>query len=214
MQQEILELVRGMGTPVNNNKVILKGTCPFCEDKASFKQIGHNLPTSIIKGIMVPIQCEGCSSILVYSKEEKIFYPEPKLKGLKELPEEIQKYYDEALRCLSARSPNGAVTIFRKIIHALGIHYEIAKKNDNKKLHEIIKGLHDEGHIVKKLKDALLGIRNIGNDGAHINDNEPDLIQAERIKFLIDTILNSTVLSDKTLDLVETMHSSKETEKK
>ncbi|MBL7148369.1 MAG: DUF4145 domain-containing protein [Nanoarchaeota archaeon] len=124
----------------------------------------------------------------------------------------MQKYYDEALKCLSNNSPNGAVTLFRKVIHALGIYYGLAKINDNKNLYDIIKDLHDKGHIVTKLKEVLLGIKDIGNDGAHINDNEPDITQAEKVRFLIDTILTSTILSDKTLEFVKDIHSSKNIE--
>ncbi|MGB2841416.1 MAG: DUF4145 domain-containing protein [Halobacteriota archaeon] len=107
------------------------------------------------------------------------------LKGLEGLPGEIENYYQEGIRCISADAPNGAVTLFRKVIHAIGIHYDLAKKDDNKTLHKIIQELYNHGHIVEKLKDALLGVKDIGNDGAHINENEPDLEQALKIKHLI-----------------------------
>ena len=78
------------------------------------------------------------------------------LKGLEGLPEEIDKYYQEGIRCISADAPNGAVTAFRKVIHAIGIHYGIAKVNDNKTLYNIIQELYDHEHIVKKLGNVLI----------------------------------------------------------
>jgi hypothetical protein len=156
---------------------------------------------------MIGVQCEGCNAVLTYSTSEKRFYPNPEATGLTNLPPEIQKYYDEGLRCISANSPNGAATLFRKVIHALGIHYDIANKNDDKNLYEIINELHDRGHIVPKLRDALLGIKDIGNDGAHINENEPDIDQANKIRNLIDTVLKSTVIADSELEFVKDMHS-------
>ena len=133
------------------------------------------------------------------------------LKGLEGLPEEIGKYYQEGIRCISADAPNGAVTAFRKVIHAIGIHYGIAKVNDNKQtLYKIIQELCDHEHIVKKLKDALIGVKDIGNDGAHINENEPDIEQALKIKHLIDTVLNSTILCDSNLEFVKGKHSKKD----
>ena len=74
-------------------------------------------------------------------------------------------------------------------------------------LYKLIQELYDQEHIVKKLKDALIGVKDIGNDGAHINENEPDIEQALKIKHLIDTVLNSTILCDSNLEFVKGKHS-------
>jgi len=55
-----------------------------------------------------------------------------------------------------------------------------------------------------------LGIKDIGNDGAHINENEPSIDQAKTLKELIDVVLNSTVLCDTHLETVKKMHEAKE----
>lgn len=200
-----IERLRNMFDESSIGKVVLRGTCPFCGDRVTFKQINCMIQNRI-NGHMVPILCEGCTSIVIYSNNEEKMYPSQMIKGVEGLPKEIDKYYKEALRCVSAYSPNGAVTLFRKTIHAIGIHYSIANKNDDKNLFEIIKKLEDEGHITKKIKDALLGIKDIGNDGAHINENEPDMSQALILKELIDMTLNSTILSDESLRIINEKH--------
>jgi len=207
MEDNVERLHQSIGQPQAHKQVVLRAKCPFCSDRVTFRQLEYSLTSSKIVGNSIALQCEGCHSICSYSLKEQKFYPSAKIKGLEGLPVEIEKYYKEALRCLEADSPNGAATLFRKIIHALGIHYEIAVKNDDKNLYDIIKELYDKGHIVEKLKNALLGIKDIGNDGAHINDNEPDMKQASNIRTLIDTVLSSTVLCDSSLAFLKDKHS-------
>ena len=199
-----------LGTSDTEKKIVLRGRCPYCNERATFRQIGSYLENSKITGNTLALQCEGCSSIVAFSLAKAKFYPAPMLKGLEGLPEEIDKYYQEGIRCISADAPNGAVTAFRKVIHAIGIHYGIAEKNDTKNLYKMIQELYDNEHIVKKLKDALIGVKDIGNDGAHINENEPDIEQALKIKHLIDTVLNSTILCDSNLEFVKGKHSKKD----
>lgn len=206
MEDKVERLHPSIGQQQAHKQVVLRAKCPFCSDRVTFRQLEYSLTASKIVGHSIALQCEGCHSICAYSLKEMKFYPPAKIKGLDGLPAEIEKYYKEALRCLEANSPNGAVTLFRKIIHALGIHYEIAAKNDDKKLYDIVKELYDKGHIVEKLKDALLGVKDIGNDGAHINDNEPDMEQASNIRMLVDTVLSSTVLCDASLAFLKDKH--------
>ncbi len=194
-----------IGQRGRNDCVVARGTCPFCNDKVSFKQIGESRDSRIL-GTNVAFMCEGCHSILTYSLSREKLYPSPMINGISGLPPEIDKYYQEGLRCISADSPNGAATLFRKIIHAIGIHYGISKKNDDKKLYEIINELASEGYIIPKLRDALISIKDIGNDGAHINENEPDMEQALILKRLIDTVLSSTIIADQSLVFVREKH--------
>ncbi len=205
---EEITIIKGNFNSVDAyEKIILRGRCPFCHDRVTFRARTYNLNSSkILKTMMVGIQCEGCDSILSYSVSENKIYPSPILDGLKGLPSEIEKYYLEGIRCIGADSPNGAVTLFRKVIHAIGIYYNLSKKDDDKNLYTIVKELHERGHIVQKIRDALLGIKDIGNDGAHINGNEPTLTQAEVIKELIDVVLNSTILCDTHIEAVKKLH--------
>jgi len=210
MEDKIEILNKNIGRSAADSLIVLRDRCPYCNERATFRQMTHISRISQITGRTVPLQCEGCSSIVAFSLAQTKFYPAPMLKCLEGLPEEIDKYYQEGIRCISADAPNGAVTAFRKVIHAIGIHYNIAKVNDNKKLYKIIQELYDHEHMVKKLKDALIGVKDIGNDGAHINENEPDIEQALKIKHLIDTVLNSTILCDSNLEFVKGKHSGQD----
>ncbi|MFY1111160.1 MAG: DUF4145 domain-containing protein [Methanosarcinaceae archaeon] len=205
MSDDVEILNRDIGDKLGTGYVVLRGTCPFCNHKATFRQIACKSPSKI-NGFMLPLLCEGCSSVIVFSFNDKKMYPSPMLKGVEGLPKGIEEYYQEALRCISVDSPNGAVTLFRKIIHAIGIYYGIAEKNDNKNLFKIIEKLADDGYILPRIKNALLRIKDIGNDGAHINGNEPDISQALILKNLIDLTLNSTILCDQNLKIIEEAH--------
>jgi hypothetical protein len=189
-----------------NNQVVLKGICPFCNLAATFRQLAANNRNNDRPGTMAALKCEGCNSIFSYNRYEQKVYPAPKIQGVQNLPEGIAKYYNEALTCLSANAPNGAATMFRKTIHAIGIHYKVAEVNDRANLYEIINKLNEDGHIVVKIKDALLKVKDIGNDGAHVNNNEPDMEQALCLKELIDVVLNSTVNCDKAIEYAENKH--------
>jgi len=83
------------------------------------------------------------------------------------------------------------------------------KQHDSVDLYGIIRKLEAEGHITSKIKDKLLAIKDIGNDGAHINENEPDMSQALLLKRLMDSVLTSTILDDNDLDLANDKHKGK-----
>ncbi|HSU72220.1 MAG TPA: DUF4145 domain-containing protein [Candidatus Binatia bacterium] len=206
-----LILYSGIGSAGSQNSIVARGSCPFCTDKVTFRQITYNDPESIIEGRMVAVRCEGCNSILSLSIDTNKLHPSPRIKGILGVPSAIERYYQEGLRCISVDAPNGAATLFRKAIHQLGIHYGVATKNDKKELYEIIKELHAKEHIPGKLKEALLGMKDVGNDGAHVNENEPDLVQAMKLKALLETVLNSTVISDQNLAYIKEKHNSTNT---
>jgi len=188
-----------IGEPPYANDVVLRGKCSFCENLVTFRQIGEAYVSQKL-GFAVAIRCEGCKGIQVYSKAKNRIYPEAIISGVKNLPEEIDKYYQEALRCISYNCPNGAMTLFRKLIHQLGIHYNIAEKDNEKSLYDIINELKEKGHVPEKLRQALLEVKDFGNDGAHVNENEPNIEQALKIKQLMDSVLSSSLIVDKTLE--------------
>ncbi|WP_224830310.1 DUF4145 domain-containing protein [Saliphagus infecundisoli] len=162
-------------------------------------------------GYVVPVGCDGCKSIitLVYPTKENqdpYLIPPPKVDGVEDLPDPINKYYEEALDCISADAPNGATTLFRKTIHAVAIHYDIAEIDDSMSIYKMIENLDKEGQINNKLRESLLAVKDIGNDGAHINENEPDIEQALAIKELIDAVLHSTVVTDQRINFAREKH--------
>lgn len=184
---------------------IAKGLCPFCRHRVSFTQVGIGKYEN--EGhLMIPLMCDSCGSICSSDVKENKLYPNPRPEGIEELPEHISSYYDEALRCLQANAPNGAATLFRKTIHAIAIHYDIAEVDDTMRIYEMVKKLHKEGHINQKLRKSLLAVKDLGNDGAHINENEPDMEQALVIKSLIDATLNSTIKADQDIEFAREAH--------
>jgi len=202
---EIFQIKANIGTASAEGGIVFNATCPYCVSMVGFRQVAYNAKS------MVAVSCESCGIISTYILGKQHLEIRPKIKGISRVPDKINKYYQEGLRCLHADSPNGAVTLFRKTIHAIGIHYGLAKPNDDQSLYNIIKKLQDNGHIVQKISDALRGIKDIGNDGAHINDNEPDMEQAEALQHLIEVVLNSTVVTDEELSFVQGKHKAKQT---
>ncbi|MFA5994135.1 MAG: DUF4145 domain-containing protein [Parcubacteria group bacterium] len=177
-----------------NNHNVISGICPFCNQSSGFKINGN------ISGRTVPLKCDNCEKNVVWDYEKEIVLPVAKLNSLRGLPIGINDYYQEAVNCIAALAPNGAATLFRKLIHQIGIHYGVAKINDNTPLMGIVEKLEKEGHINKKLVEALRRVKDLGNDGAHINENEPDMEQIYVVKNLIDSFLQATVLQDANIE--------------
>jgi hypothetical protein len=169
---------------------MISGICPFCNQSSGFKINGIKSSDS------VPLKCDNCDKNVVWDYVNKIVLPCAKPNSLTGLPDDIDSYYQEALNCIAALAPNGAATLFRKLIHQVGIHYEVAKINDGIPLMGIVEKLEKGGHINKKLVEALRRVKDLGNDGAHVNKNEPDMDQIHVIKNLIDSFLQATVLQD------------------
>jgi transcription elongation factor Elf1 len=202
---ERIDNSHGAGSVDYIEKTIANGRCPFCNHIVSFIQIG--LGRYRAEGtMMIPIICANCNSISTADATENKLFPPPRPDSIDELPEEISKYYDEAIRCMQAEAPNGATTLFRKTIHAIAIYYDICEVDANMNIFKMIDELDEQGYISSKLRDSLFAVKDIGNDGAHINENEPDMQQAVAIKSLIDAVLKSTIKSDQNIEFAREKH--------
>lgn len=188
-------------------EIVANGTCSFCGRDAAFRQVG-TYESGDELGHAVAVRCDGCHAIMVISimNDEATLYPRHKIQGINDVPDSIEQYYQEALSCLSAEAPNGAVTLFRKTIHAIAIHYDIAEVNESMGIYEMVNELHEEGEINEKLRKSLLAVKDLGNDGAHINTNEPDMDQAMAIKDLIDAVLSATIIADQRIEYARQKH--------
>ena len=186
---------------------VAKGTCSFCSNKAAFRQVGTYEEGEKL-GFAVAVRCDGCHSIMVisYSDGEATLYPTQNIEGITEVPDPIDSYYREALDCLSVGAPNGAVTLFRKTIHAIAIHYDLAEVDESMRIYDMVNELHEAGEINEKLRRSLLAVKDLGNDGAHINKNEPDMSQALAIKDLIDAVLSATIIVDQQIGYARQNH--------
>lgn len=173
---------------------VISGICPFCNQSSGFKISGNKGSDTL------PLSCDNCGKNIVWDYTKRIVLPVAKPVSISGLPADIDHYYQEALNCMTALAPNGAATLFRKLIHQVGIHYKVAKIDDDTSLMGVVEKLETEGHINKKLVEALRRVKDLGNDGAHVNKNEPDMDQIVIVKNLIDSFLQATVLQDANIE--------------
>jgi len=192
---------------IHNGRNMVSGLCPFCQQSSGFKINGA--PSSNT----VPIKCDNCGKNVIWDNQTCTILPSARENSLAGLPEDINHYYQEALNCMTALAPNGAATLFRKLIHQVGIHYGVAKVNDDISLMGIVEKMETEGHINKKLVEALRRVKDLGNDGAHVNKNEPDMDQIIIVKNLIDSFLQATVLQDANIEEYDNSKAEKIDEK-
>lgn len=193
MQYKITNSNHYINPDSHNGQNMISGICPFCNQSSGFKINGSKSADT------VPLKCDNCDKNVIWDYTNEIVLPCAKPNSLLGLPGDIDNYYQEALNCIAALAPNGAATLFRKLIHQVGIHYEVAKPNDDTPLMGIVEKLETKGHINKKLVEALKRVKDLGNDGAHVNENEPDMDQIYVIKTLIDSFLQATVLQDENI---------------
>ena len=194
------------GSPDYVGNTIAKGRCPYCDHRVSFTQIGIGKYSNETGNLMIPIYCDSCNSISTVDTKDGILLPAPRPEGINELPGPVENYYQEAISCLQANAPNGAVTLFRKTIHGISIHYDIVDVDSSISIYEMVRKLDEEGHINSKLRKSLLAIKDLGNDGAHVNENEPDMEQAFAIKSLVDATLQSTIKADQNIEFAREKH--------
>jgi hypothetical protein len=174
----------------HHNHNMVSGICSFCNQSSGFKTNGCRSEDT------VPLKCDNCGKNVVWDYSRSTILPVARMDSLRELPESIDHYYQEALSCIAALAPNGAATLFRKLIHQVGIHYNVATINDGKPLMGVVGELEKGGHINTKLVESLRRVKDLGNDGAHVNENEPDMEQIQIVKTLVDSFLQATVLQD------------------
>ncbi|GCF12466.1 hypothetical protein Harman_04010 [Haloarcula mannanilytica] len=188
------------------DETVAKAKCPFCDHISSFRQVGRG-NRSRLKGQMVALKCPNCGCIISASIDEEEIFPKPKVEDFGEdLPDNIQDYYDEGVRCLGADAPNGAATVFRKVIHAVCMYYDITEADSNDGFYDMIQTLSDEEIITESLRQSLLGVKDAGNDGAHINNNDPTLDQAKNMKEMIEAVLTATVVADEKVNKLREEH--------
>lgn len=173
---------------------VAAGTCLFCLHKAAFTQVGGGT-TSDIHGEMVGLKCNGCNSVFSASIDAGTVFPNPELKKIADVPEDIAEYYEEGIRCIDADAPNGAVSVFRKLIEAVCTEYEVTEIDDNLSIYEMVNKLGEKGHITEELRKSLLALKDAGNDAAHLNENDPTLEQAKNLKGLVEAVMTATVVA-------------------
>lgn len=107
---------------------------------------------------------------------------------------------------MSANAPNGAAALFRKVIEAVSFEYGISGIEADDSIYDMIEGLADEGHITEDLRQSLLVVKDGGNDGAHLNDNDPDMESIRMLKGTVDSVLTATVVARHRAEVAREQH--------
>ncbi|MFI6056472.1 DUF4145 domain-containing protein [Streptomyces violascens] len=95
---------------------------------------------------------------------------------VKHLPEDVSRYYDDALRVLRVGVPDAAAVQLRKTLEAAAAHYNIREKVLVKSIEKLIA----EGHVTQSFAPVLQHIRVVDNVGAHASDERVDHETAAR----------------------------------
>lgn len=194
-----------VGSSKCNDDLVARGKCPYCHDVVAFRQKSNRVKSEV-NGYMVPLRCDGCSSLVITSIKDKNIIPAPSEEGLDDLPEDIDRYYSEGLRCIEANSPNGAAAVFRKTIESICTTYGVTDTDQNDDIYDMINKLAENGHITETHRKSLLALKDAGNDGAHLNDNDPTLEQVRNLREIIESVLTATIIAEQHLDTVRESH--------
>jgi hypothetical protein len=155
---------------------------------------------------MIAVQCNSCNSIATLAVSDKKLHPAPDHELIDGLPEDVDRYYRDAFRSLKADAPNGAAATFRKVFNAVCVHYEVTDVEDDDSFYDMIEALADADHITEQLRESLLVAKDAGADGAHINENDPTIETAWRIKELVDAVLNATIVAEVNVEKAREKH--------
>lgn len=199
----MIQFTRPTGTVKNSDNVgytsfnkdnVAKGTCPYCNHISAFSQIGEGRQSEI-HGNMVALECDGCNCILSASTSSKEIFPKPTPDKIDDVPDSVARYYDEAIDCIGADAPNAAAAMFRKVIEAVCEEYGVTQVQLNDDIYDMINKMAEEDHITEEHRQGLLALKDAGNDAVHLNDNDPDINDAQQLQKLVESVLTATVVA-------------------
>ncbi|MEV7170533.1 DUF4145 domain-containing protein [Streptomyces sp. NPDC093224] len=103
------------------------------------------------------------------------------------LPEDVARYYSDAIRVLRVGVPDAAAVQLRRTLEAAAAHFEIRERVLMKSIEKLIK----EGHVTQSFAPVLHHIRAVGNVGAHASDEHVDHDTAQRaLRFTTQLLRN------------------------
>lgn len=113
--------------------------------------------------------------------------PEQAENQIKHLPDDVERYYNDALRVLRIGVPDAAAVQLRRTLEAAAAHYEIKERVLVKSIEKLIA----DGHVTQSFGPVLHHIRAVGNVGAHASDERVDQETAERaLRFTTQLLRN------------------------
>lgn len=175
-------------------KNVAKGLCPFCGHNSAFSQVGEGSQSGL-NGDMVALECDGCNCIFSASIDNAEIFPKPTPEKIEDLPDSVAKYYDEAVGCIAADAPNASAGMFRKVIEAVCDEYDVTDVHLDDSIYDMIEKMAEEGHVTEEHRKSLLALKDAGNDAVHLNDNDPDIEDAQQIQKLVESVLTATVVA-------------------
>ncbi|WP_381793756.1 DUF4145 domain-containing protein [Streptomyces niveus] len=103
------------------------------------------------------------------------------------LPEDVERYYSDAIRVLGVGVPDAAAVQLRRTLEAAVAHFSIKEKVLMRSIEKLI----SDGHVTQSFRPVLDHIRAIGNLGAHASDERVDQQAAQRaLRFTTQLLRN------------------------
>jgi hypothetical protein len=95
---------------------------------------------------------------------------------IKHLPEDVERFYRDALRVMDAGVPDAAAVQLRRTLEATASNKHIDKRT----LFASVKEMIDQGLVTRDFAEVLTHVRTLGNIGAHASDETLSQGQVER----------------------------------
>lgn len=147
--------------------------CPRCGGVTSLEVTDNNTEDVILRVIPEPDQVADAH--------------------IDHLPDDVEAYYQDAVRVLEAGVPDAAAVQLRRTLEAAAAHFEDVngKPIDDGSLVERIERLIEAGLLTTQFGEVLHHVRQLGNIGAHASDERLDDERVSRaFTFTTQTLRN------------------------
>ena len=195
---------------MTDSKNILSYTCPSCGPNRIFKircvQIMMNSDPHIEYTLA---SCTNCDQFILLTRDEpdahlippytQQYPPHRRNPTLYNAPEEVVRSYIEAVRCEESYAWMAAVVMVRRALEA------VCKTFDPQitKVYNGLRKLNEDGIISDELYKWADVLRDIGNVGAHVDENEVTKQDAEDSLDFLEAILETLYYHRPKFELME-----------
>lgn len=178
-----------------------RGTCGWCNHKASLVSVSPVFKTSKNKHVRT-FKCSACDSLLLVicdtsRSEYGTIYPSKRLKpNSNHFKNPVKQYYEEGVECMNIDAYNGALSCFRKAIESTGKLFMKDDFDRNTSAWNVIESAVEQNILPSNLKEAMRDIKNLGNNGVHVNDKDPGHEDAIKTKTTLELMYQMMDLSE------------------
>jgi len=194
----------------------LCGPCPWCDGRVSnfshkgnVPLVGGDTPQAPLQRVSI-LTCNGCGRGVVVV--EDLYYGDTRHDGSgaisyrgfhwwpgpgvtlrnPAIPTTVSSAYEEAVRCLNAHAPNGAVAMFRTALTWIVEDQGSANAKAKSDLKEKIKAMVADGGLPSVLGNWADHVRLYGNAGAHPDKfGDVDMPEAEDVSRLTHSLIDA-----------------------